>query len=118
MDLTEIQLDIKHIIEQGFNEYGLNKLEEYAEQFNERKILYKRFSPQEQYGCRTGGITHVIASLLTGTEIATSGISEESIPDFKTELKLSEKQILLNRTLMDKPVNSEILQEKNQIFGY
>ena len=68
-------------------------LEEHGKEFEERRIIYKRFSPPEQHGCTTGGITHVIATLLAGAEVATSGIPEESIKDFKTESKLAEKQL-------------------------
>ena len=85
--------EIKAIIKNGFDEEGLSKLEEYGRLYDERKIIYKRFSPQEQHGCSTGGGTHVIASLLAGAESATSGIAEESVKDFKTESKLAEKQI-------------------------
>ena len=68
-------------------------MEEYGRLYDERKIIYKRFSPQEQHGCSTGGDTHVIASLLAGAESATSGVAEESVKDFKTESKLAKKQI-------------------------
>lgn len=85
--------DIKTIIENGFNEEGLSKLEEYGRLYDERKIVYKRFSPQEQHGCSAGGGTHVIASLLTGAESATSGDAEESVKDFKRESELAQKQI-------------------------
>lgn len=85
--------EIRKIIDDGFTQEGLNKLEEYGEWFNNRKILYKRFTPQEQYGCTTGGVTHVIASLLAGAEIATSGIAEESLSERKIELQLAKKQI-------------------------
>ena len=85
--------EIKTIIENDFNDEGLSKLEEYGRLYDERKIVYKRFSPQEQHGCSAGGSTHVIASLLAGAESATSGIAEESVKDFKTESKLAKKQI-------------------------
>ena len=94
-------MEIKHTIwneilkirDEGFSEKGLIKLEEYGEQFIEHKIIYKRFSPQEQSGCSEGGITHVIATLLSGAEVAASGIDQESILDFKTELEFAKKQI-------------------------
>ena len=79
--------DIKSIIENDFNEEGLYKLEEYGRLYDERKIIYKRFSPQEQHGCSTGGGTHVIASLLAGAESATSGVAEESVKEKKHEVE-------------------------------
>ena len=93
--MTKLNLweEIKGIKENGFSPKGLNKLELYAELFNERKFLYQRFSPSEQHGCSTGGGTHVIVTLLTGAEIATSGYVEGGFPDFKTELQFAKKQI-------------------------
>ena len=62
---------INGIINDGFTSEGLTKLEEYAERFSIGEIVYKRFSPSEQYGCREGGRIHVIASLLAGAEVDT-----------------------------------------------
>ena len=90
---SRIWHNIRNIIDDDFSNEGLTQLEEYGRLFDERKILYKRFSPQEQHGCSEGGGTHVIASLLAGAEVATSGIIEESLTDFKTELQLAKKQI-------------------------
>ena len=61
---------IHSIIDEGFTANGLSKLESYAEQFITQRLVYKRFSSAEQYGCSTGGATHVIASLLAGAETA------------------------------------------------
>ena len=47
-------MSISDIINEGFTSEGLAKLDDYAEQFSTGKILYKRFSPSEQYGCREG----------------------------------------------------------------
>ena len=44
-------MSISDIINEGFTSEGLAKLDDYAEQFSTGKILYKRFSPSEQYGC-------------------------------------------------------------------
>ncbi len=60
---------IHSIIDGGFNTEGLAKLEEYAERFITRKLVYQRFSPLEQHGCIEGGSTHVIASLLAGADV-------------------------------------------------
>ena len=42
-------MSISDIINEGFTSEGLAKLDDYAEQFSTGKILYKRFSPSEQY---------------------------------------------------------------------
>ena len=82
---------IASIINDGFTSEGLQKLERYAEQFISREIVYKRFSPLEQYGCAAGGTTHVIATLLAGAktdaDTLTSGIS-----DFKRMCKRGAEQ--------------------------
>ena len=66
---------INGIINDGFTSEGLTKLEEYAERFSIGEIVYKRFSPSEQYGCCEGGRIHVIASLLAGAEVGTDQLS-------------------------------------------
>ena len=93
--MNELNLweDIKQIKEDDFYPEGLHKLELYAELFNERKLLYQRFSPAEQHGCSKGGGTHVVATLLAGAEVATSGYVEGSFPDFKTEFQSAKNQI-------------------------
>ncbi len=91
MNNSEFWESINNIVENGFNDNGLNKLDEYADKFNERKLLYKRFSPKEQYGCSAGGTTHVIATLLAGRKDSADTIIPE-IGDFKRELQQAEKQ--------------------------
>ena len=59
-------MSISDIINEGFTS---------AEQFSTGKILYKRFSPSEQYGCCEGGRIHVIASLLAGAEVGTDQLT-------------------------------------------
>ena len=82
---------IESIINDGFTPEGLLKLDRYAEQFIGRELVYKRFSPLEQYGCSAGGTTHVIATILAGAktnaDTFTSGIS-----DFKRMCKRGEEQ--------------------------
>ena len=93
LEKSSIWKEIKKIIEEGFSPEGLLKLEKYAELFDEGEIIYKRFSQAEQYGCRKGGYAHVIATLLSGAEVAASEIIEGNIPDFQTEFELAKKQI-------------------------
>lgn len=83
-------MSISDIINEGFTSEGLAKLDDYAEQFSTGKILYKRFSPSEQYGCCEGGRIHVIASLLAGAEVGTDQLSAPE-GSFKREQKSSMK---------------------------
>ena len=73
---------IAHIIEKGFIADGLQQLDRYAELFISEKLVYKRFSPLEQYGCAAGGTTHVIATLLAGAEVDADTFAP-GISDFK-----------------------------------
>ena len=82
---------IQSIIANDFSPEGLALLDQYAEQFISRRIVYKRFSPSEQYGCATGGATHVIASLLAAASFRTSG-AIPPISDFKIEQQCAEAQ--------------------------
>jgi hypothetical protein len=55
----------------------------YAEQFISGRLVYQRFSPQEQHGCAEGGEANVIASLLAGAKDRASSKAEESISEFE-----------------------------------
>lgn len=83
---------INNIILDGFNSEGLAKLEWYATQIINRKILFKRFSPQEQHGCTEGGSTHVIASILAGAKNQPNQFSED-LDEFKRMLEQGKKSI-------------------------
>ena len=83
--------DIQRIIDEGFSSEGLMKLERYAEQFINRKLVYKRFSPFEQHGCAAGGIANVIATILAGANVGTD--SDDSFSsDFKRECQCGQTQ--------------------------
>lgn len=82
---------IQSIIKNGFNPEGLAKLEEYADKFINGKLLFKRFSPQEQHGCAEGGSSHVIASILAGAENPADTVSDE-IRGFKRTLQQAARQ--------------------------
>jgi len=66
MTNTDFWKHIDTIIAQWFDARGLKQLEQYAELFISRRLVYQRFSPLEQHGCAAGGSNHVIASLLAG----------------------------------------------------
>ena len=84
-------MSISDIINEGFTSEGLEKLDDYAEQFSTGKILYKRFSPSEQLGCVKGGTIHVIASLLAGAEVGTDQLTAPE-HSFKREQQLGKVQ--------------------------
>lgn len=91
MTNSDFWKSINNIISDRFNSEGLAKLEWYANQFINNTIVFKRFSPQEQYGCTEGGSSHVIASILAGAENPANQISERVL-GFKAMLKRGEKQ--------------------------
>ena len=82
---------IQHIIDEDFSSEGLVILEHYAEQFIERKLVYKRFSSCEQHGCTAGGVTNVIATILAGANVGTNTTHSFSI-DFKRECQFAKTQ--------------------------
>lgn len=91
MNNSDFWEHIKAIISRGFTPEGLAELDEYADKFTCGQLLYKRFSPSEQYGCSTGGHAHVIASLLTGAEVGSDSVAEGE-NDFKRQCQRGEAQ--------------------------
>ncbi|MDE6409522.1 MAG: hypothetical protein K2K81_04680, partial [Muribaculaceae bacterium] len=89
---------ITKIITDGFSSEGLNQLEIYGELFIRRKLIFKRFSQAEQFGCAEGGSTHVIATILSGTETPSDFFSE-NISDFKREVKLGAYQAKIDEVM-------------------
>ncbi|MBO4870673.1 MAG: hypothetical protein J5565_01665 [Muribaculaceae bacterium] len=83
---------VNAIIDEGFTPEGLQKLDSYAEQFINGKLVYQRFSPIEQHGCSTGGATHVIASLLAAAKTGTNSPTQSHFSDFKAELENAKQQ--------------------------
>lgn len=96
MTNNEFWLSIREIIDNGFSDEGLTKLDEYAEQFISGRLVYKRFSPAEQHGCDEGGTNHVIASILAGAEVGSDKCTAP-IGSFKREQQcgaVQERRIL------------------------
>ena len=91
MNSADFWTSVKNIIDDGFTSEGLQKLDYYAELFIRGRLVYKRFSSQEQHGCSAGGAVHVIASLLAGAENCPDS-ELEGREEFKRELKYAEKQ--------------------------
>lgn len=91
MDNESFWRSIHEIIDNGFSEEDIEKLENYGELFCNGRLLFKRFSPQEQHGCAAGGTTHVIASILAGAEAPADCFPKE-ITGFKRELEYAAYQ--------------------------
>lgn len=84
MNSNEFWAQINKIISDGFTAHGLEELDRYATDFITGRLIYKRFSPQEQLGCATGGYAHVVASIIAGAE-NDSDSSLEAVSDFKRQ---------------------------------
>ena len=92
MNNADFWASIRSIIADGFTPEGLLKLDSYAEQFLSGKLVYQRFSPQEQHGCSAGGTTNVIASLLAGAEAGTDSQNQRALSDYQSECQLGAQQ--------------------------
>ena len=92
MNNADFWASVRTIIAEGFTPEGLLKLDSYAEQFISGKLVYQRFSPQEQHGCAAGGTTNVIASLLAGAEAGTDPQDQGTFSDYQRECQLRAQQ--------------------------
>ena len=88
MNNADFWASVRSIIAEGFTPECLLKLDSYAEQFISGRLVYQRFSPQEQHGCATGGATNVIASLLAGAEAGSDSLDSSSLTDYQRECQL------------------------------
>ena len=92
MNNADFWASVHTIIDEGFTSEGLYKLDSYAEQFISGKLVYQRFSPQEQHGCAAGGTTNVIVSLLAGAEIGSDSQNSPTLSDYQRECQLGAQQ--------------------------
>ncbi len=92
MNNADFWASVRSIISAGFTPEGLLKLDGYAEQFISGKLVYQRFSPQEQHGCSAGGTTNVIASLLSGAETGSDSQNQGALSDYQRECQLGAQQ--------------------------
>lgn len=69
----------------------LDNIEQLANDISNGKLLFERFSPQEQRGFTKGGRRHVVASLLAGRSNSASPAYQER-DDFKRERQLGAAQ--------------------------
>lgn len=69
-ELTNLEFwkSIFIIIGNHFTPEGTKQLEQYAQQFIVGRLLFARYTDNEQFGCAAGGTIHVIASILAGAE--------------------------------------------------
>lgn len=68
-----------------------DNVEQLANDISNGRLLFERFSPQEQRGFTKGGRRHVIASLLAGRSNSASPAYQER-DDFKRERQLGAAQ--------------------------
>ena len=85
MNNADFWASVHTIIAEGFTPEGLLKLDSYAEKFISGRLVYQRFSPQEQHGCAAGGATNVIASLLAGAEAGSDSQNSSALSDMHDE---------------------------------
>ncbi|MBR1411013.1 MAG: hypothetical protein IJ580_07950 [Prevotella sp.] len=92
MNNADFWASVQTLIAEGFTPEGLLKLDRYAEEFISGKLVYQRFSPQEQHGCSAGGATNVIASLLAGAEAGADSQDQGELSDYQKECQLGAQQ--------------------------
>ena len=94
MGSYEFWTSISAIIRNGFDGEGLKKLEEYAKQFINGQLLFKRYTEDEQFGCAVGGSLHVIASILAGAETPANQLTAQE-HSFKREQQQATAQAIV-----------------------
>ena len=85
MNNADFWASVHTIIAEDFTPEGLQKIDSYAEKFITGKLVYQRFSPQEQHGCAAGGATNVIASLLAGAEAGSDSQDSSALSDYQRD---------------------------------
>ena len=92
MNSADFWASVRNIIAEGFTPEGLQKLDTYAAEFISGRLVYQRFSPQEQHGCAAGGHANVVASLLAGAEAGADSESSGTLGDYERERQQGAKQ--------------------------
>ena len=92
MNNADFWVSIHDIINGGFTSEGLQKLDAYAAELISGRLVYQRFSPQEQHGCAAGGHANVIASLLAGAEAGTDIHGTSALSNFESECQRGAQQ--------------------------
>lgn len=91
MTNQEFWISINAIIHDGFTDNGLKILTDYVQAFNSRRLLFSRYSANEQRGCTDGGTLHVVATILAAAETPTDQLSAPE-GSFKRERERAEAQ--------------------------
>lgn len=97
MNSRDFWASISSIINDGFDKEGIITLEQYAIQFVNKQLLFKRYTSFEQHGCAAGGGFHVVASILAGAEtsadkvVAPAGSFERECQRGKAQQTVIEK---------------------------
>jgi hypothetical protein len=116
MNNADFWASVHSIIAEGFTPEGLHKLDSYAEQFISGRLVYQRFSPQEQHGCSAGGATNVIASMLAGAETGTDSQNQGALSDYH---KQGEFKIIAEQPYIDgQPVSDEDIADYMRQMGF
>ena len=98
MNNADFWASIKNIIAEGFTPDGLLKMDRYAAEFISGRLVYQRFSPQEQHGCAAGGHANVIASLLAAAEVGTDRANSAALSDYEKECQRgAQQEIVIER---------------------
>ena len=92
MNNADFWASVRTIITEGFTPEGLYKLDTYAAEFISGRLVYQRFSPQEQHSCTTGGHANVIASLLAGAEVGSDSQDSPALSDYERECQRGAQQ--------------------------
>ena len=92
MNNADFWASVRTVISEGFTPEGLHKLDTYAAEFISGRLVYQRFSPQEQHGCAAGGNANVIASLLAGAEAGSDCQNSPTLSDYERECQCGAKQ--------------------------
>ena len=92
MNNADFWASVRTVISEGFTPEGLHKLDTYAAEFISGRLVYQRFSSQEQHGCAAGGNANVIASLLAGAEAGSDCQNSPTLSDYERECQCGAKQ--------------------------
>lgn len=87
----EFWSSITQIIDNHFSSTDTRQLEQYAQQFIAGRLLFTRYTDNEQFGCAAGGTIHVIASILAGAETPADQLTA-SEGSFKREQQRAQAQ--------------------------
>lgn len=91
MSDSEFWVEIDEIIDSDFSPEALSKLDRYVSDYNGGRLIFERFSSQEQLGCSAGGSTHVAATILSRAKTC-SDCEPESFEPFKTISQRAQEQ--------------------------